>query len=220
MRNSTTVKAALRLLLESYGDSPRIDDRHSAPVAAELLSEGLSRAQLRLLVQNGYCHWQLSQNRHHTKSGQIPRAKPRAIPVGGRLVLTSAGAMLARQILYPLVNIGKGKSLNGRCRNRSFPDLTLPAVPRFNADNHEVWWGSHLVKRFTRPAPNLEAILTALEKSNWSEHVGTIFTPKGNRLSKYQLHEAIKTWNESSLGKFIALHGDGLGQGIRWERLK
>jgi hypothetical protein len=220
MRNFNTVKAALRLLLESYGDSLRVDDGYRAPVAAELLSEGLSKAQLHLLVQNGYCQWQLGQNHYRTKPGPIQGTNRRAIPVGGRLALTPAGAMLARQILYPLVNAGKGKKLNGRYRNGSFPDLTLPAVPRFNADNHEVWWGSHLVKRFNRPAPNLEAILTALEKSNWSEHVATILTPKGDRLSKYQLHEAIKTWNESSLGKFIALHGDGLGQGIRWERLK
>ena len=128
--------------------------------------------------------------------------------------------MLARQILYPLPNGRKRNPPPKGSRYMFFPDLTLPAVPHFDAADHEVWWGKYLIKRFTRPAPNLEAILTTLEKSNWSEHVPMIVMPNGNRLNKYQIHDAVKTWNESSLGEFIALHGDGMGLGIRWERLK
>ena len=75
------------------------------------------------------------------------------------MVLTSPGAALAGQILYPLSKVWKPKL--------GFPDLTLPAAPSWDEALMVLHWGGKVIERFTRPAPNLVALLNTLQKHDW-----------------------------------------------------
>lgn len=224
-RSSVGLHAALRLLLEAHEQQNDHENGRGKPAVSvqTLRQAGVSEADLRRLLTNGYAEYQRPSKRQ--SRGQT---RPTSALAGrGRMTLTEPGALLSRQFLYPLSKRqgaaevkrrpgGLGKS-NLSLR---FPDLSLPAVRYWHPDNRELWWGDHLVKRLMRPAPVLEAILSTFQISHWSERIFDILTPTGIRINKYQLKDVVSTWNDSPGADYFRLHRDGSGLGVRWERMR
>jgi hypothetical protein len=159
-------------------------------------------------VQNGYLEVLPSRRREEPATGAKPE---RRFAAKARVMLSSPGAALASQILYPLSKRWQPK--------RGFPDLTLPAAPSWDEALVVLHWGGKVIERFTRPAPNLVALLNTLQKHGWSPWTPNPFRATAKHSAQYLLREAIKNWSYSPIAKFIRLHGDGSDTGFLWERL-
>jgi hypothetical protein len=86
--------------------------------------------------------------------------------------------------------------------------------PLWNCQRRELRFGSCVVKRLQRPAPNLELILAAFQELGWPERIDN---PLGGsyRRAPEHLRDAIKKLNRGQ--DILRFHGDGTGRGIRWE---
>ncbi len=205
------LEAGFPLLWEKRGNRPILGLGRPRRVQVQaLLRAGLAQADLQLLIANGYL--EVRPHRRPGQQGRPSRQKWKMkVSASALVVLTAPGAALASQILYPLSKEQKAK--------RGFPDLKLPAAPLWNSEQGILYWGEKVVERFRRPAPNLVALLNALQKHNWAPWTPNPFRATGKHSGHYLLREAIKNWNYSPMAKFIRLHGDGYGTGFLWERL-
>jgi len=76
--------------------------------------------------------------------------------------------------------------------------------------------GPHIVKRFTQPAPDQEAILAAFEEAGWPRKIDDPLPPKGKIGPKQRLRATIRGLNGHQKKKVIRFFGDGTGEGICW----
>jgi hypothetical protein len=98
------------------------------------------------------------------------------------------------------------------------PDTTCPRlVPTWDASRQELRVGNVVVKQFKVPAPNQEVILAAFEEEQWPPRIDDPLPPVPSLDSKRRLHETITSLNRNQKHSLISFHGDGSGQGIRWE---
>jgi hypothetical protein len=91
-----------------------------------------------------------------------------------------------------------------------------------NPASHPVWRGRVLwfrgraVKRFGRPAPDVELILSALQEQNWVRFIDDPLPPKTERDPKDRLHRAIQNFNGRIHLPLLKLRGDGTGTRVGW----
>jgi hypothetical protein len=194
------LRAALKLLAGKWERPTSLVTELRSMKIHELLIAGVNKADLRLLELNGYV--EVVGGVGQLKGARLDSARVR---------LTPAGMALAGQLLAPLSKKRKWKL--------GFPDFNLPATPTWHRETGLLTWGHFVFDNFRRPAPNLEALLNALVKHEWSPWTSNPFHLNTKHDSKYLLREAMKNWNYSRLGKLIYLHGDGAGTGFLWERL-
>jgi hypothetical protein len=199
-QSSDGLEAALRLLIGKHERPTSLVTEQKSITIRELLTAGVTKANLRLLQQNGYVE----------VVGGDGRLKVAGLD-SARVRLTPAGAALAGQLLAPFPKKRK--------RRPGFPDFNLPATPTWDRQTGLLMWGHFVFENFRKPAPNLEALLNALVKHDWPPWTPNPFHPTTKHSSKYLEREAMKNWNYSHLGKFIYLHGDGAGTGFFWERM-
>lgn len=71
--------------------------------------------------------------------------------------------------------------------------------PRWDAEEHALFWHGACVKRFTKAAPNEEAILAAFDRALWPSTVpsSTIILPTGEVCSKRQLKYTVRHLNRA-----------------------
>jgi hypothetical protein len=201
------LRQAFTLLLERRKNT---SERTASKVqVGTLLRAGLTKADLSLLLQNGYLEI-IEDDPVIARARRLP-SRQTAWPGSAQVGLTAPGAALAGQILFPLSDDQK--------RKRGFPDLTLPATPSWDEQQGILSWDDKVIERFRRPAPNLLALIHALSKSNWAGWTPNPFRSTAKRSAQSLLHDTIKNWNKSPMSKFIRLHGDGSGTGFLWERL-
>ncbi|MCI0462127.1 MAG: hypothetical protein L0Z62_34685 [Gemmataceae bacterium] len=86
--------------------------------------------------------------------------------------------------------------------------------PAWDNQRRQLRFGSRVVKRFQRLAPNLELILAAFQELGWPERIDN---PLGGSYKQghERLRDAIKKLNRGQ--DILRFHADGTGQGIRWE---
>ena len=84
---------------------------------------------------------------------------------------------------------------------------------------HELCLDGVLVKKFKRPAPELEVILSAFQRNGWPPSIKSPFPLRSGQNPKTRVHDAIKRLNVSLKHRFIVFHGDGTGLGVCWELL-
>ena len=79
-----------------------------------------------------------------------------------------------------------------------------------------LWFRGHALKRFGRPAPDVELILEALQEQNWIPFIDDPLPPKRGRDSKRRLHMAIQNFNRRLDLPWLRLRGDGSGTRVGW----
>jgi len=90
--------------------------------------------------------------------------------------------------------------------------------PRWDLTGGELWLGQQCLWRRTRPAKNLQLILTAFEEEGWPPRIDDpLFGSVSN--ARDRLHKAVRGLNRSLLVPAIEFHRDGTGQGICWRLL-
>src|SRR5262249_26087754 len=83
--------------------------------------------------------------------------------------------------------------------------------PRWDGDTRTLWYGDHICKRYTRPAPGQEKILAAFEEEGWPNKID-------DPLDAGKLADTIKDLQKTLKGSPITVGRDGTGKGIIWRR--
>jgi hypothetical protein len=140
-----------------------------------------------------------------------------------RVVLTDAGAAIARKCLLPDVNGVHGvPGVNGLSANHATAplngaQLSEDLAPHWDATRRELWVGPDLVKRYRQPAPSQERILTAFEEEGWPSRIDDPLPPQDGRDPKYNLHNTISNLNRNQRQQRLHFSGDGRGEGVTWQ---
>jgi hypothetical protein len=197
-------RAALRLLLQAW-DYAEMGHRHPWDFAVEIVdlrAAGLTTAELRLL----FCQGQVEHAVEETKPGANHR---RFGTRGGLLfcektcfVLTEAGAALARSF-------------------RDGPLLAVPDGPFYDRELRELLLGKMLVKRFSQPAPEQEAILRRFQDEQWKRRITSPLAAHNfDEDPRLRLHYAVRRLNRHQIHPLISFYRDGTGDGICWQTVQ
>jgi hypothetical protein len=89
--------------------------------------------------------------------------------------------------------------------------------PRWNATARELHFGESLVKRFLVPAKNQDLILATFEEDGWPQCIDDPLPYNAGIDPRQRLKAAIRHLNSSHQTELIRFHGNGTGDGVRWE---
>jgi hypothetical protein len=137
----------------------------------------------------------------------------------GEPLLTAAGVSRLRELIVAAVS-------SAVRRKDSAPEEVVgpgsnQLLPRWDPKARQLWLSTRLLKTFRQPAPNQTLILDVFQEEEWtiyqiddplSRGAGEVETDARRRL-----HETIKNLNRGLPPGTIRFHGDGTGQGVRWE---
>jgi hypothetical protein len=94
---------------------------------------------------------------------------------------------------------------------RTTSAVTPPILhPRWDRERRELWYGERLLKRYRRPAPHQEAILSAFQEEGWPSRIDDPLKP-GKR------KDALQGLNSALANQPLQFEGDGTGEGILWK---
>jgi hypothetical protein len=207
---------ALACLLEAQASAARAG-RGTWDFAEEiegLRSCGSLGSDLRWLVCQGYCEHRVETTKP-SDSGRHFRPSP-ALSFSPRscFVLTEAGVTLARQIR----DLNPEELLSACPAGEDGDHAVTPQRPSWDKNCRRLWLGGMLVKEFRLSAPNQELILSAFEELGWPPHLDDPLPPRADVDPRKRLHDTITRLNRHHRQRVIQFHGNGSGDGIRWER--
>ncbi|HEY7313351.1 MAG TPA: hypothetical protein VH643_28640 [Gemmataceae bacterium] len=175
--------------------------------AAELREVGLAEVLLRQLVEGGTIEYRSDlpvEAEIFTASLGLGRGD-------GYVVLTPAGARAARERLLAVrdeqLAIGENRLDRAGAAQR----------PRWDGLVRELTLGRRLVKRFRRPGPNQECILTAFEGLGWPERIDDPLPREHGVPSLVRLRETVKSLNQGHVQPLLRFRIEPSGRGIRWK---
>jgi hypothetical protein len=180
----------------------------------DLLDSGLTNTDLRWLV----CQRHLL----HAPESPTPGEDHRVFELPGRLtftrstcfILTEGGAAVARQV--GALQAPPDREAAGHAAPGSREGCAR-GVPHWDSERKELRWRGQLVKRFTQPAPNQEAVLAAFEEEAWPPRIDNPLRPHPDEDLVQRLHDTIVRLNRHQERRLLRFRADGSGQGIRWE---
>lgn len=115
-------------------------------------------------------------------------------------------------------SIGHNGSPQTREQRVSLGEKSRPEPrPRWNSEVRELWIDQILVKRFKWQAYNQEMILAAFEEEGWPVVIDDPLPPLGEQDPKRRLHDTIRSLNRHQCTAMMRFHGNGTGEGVRWE---
>lgn len=98
-------------------------------------------------------------------------------------------------------------------------ELDQPEQPKpvWDYERRQLRLGSKLVKQFTWPSKNQEAVLARFQELGWPDRIGDPIKRHPTICPKQRLHDTIKCLNRKQVNKLIKFRGDGSGHGVRIE---
>lgn len=206
------MRTGLALLLEAFDCAAALHCSvwEFAVNVGALRAAGCTNALLRTLVLLRH----VEQAQEFTKAtSRARRFRPcRGASFSARtfFVLTKEGAAFARTIC---------PDVSPRVPPAADPRSTGDAIlaPRWDPVLRELYLGTALVKRFKRPAPHQELILTALQEEGWPVRIDDPLPHSPGQDARQRLHEAIKGLNRHQAIPLLRFVGDGTGKGLRWQ---
>jgi hypothetical protein len=129
----------------------------------------------------------------------------------GYVVLTPAGARLAREQLLAIRDEQLPAEDNWPAREGGVER------PRWDGLVRELTHSRRLVKRFRRPAPNQECILTAFEGLGWPPRIDDPLPRQRGVRSEVRLRETVKSLNHGQVQPLLRFFMEPNGRGLRWQ---
>jgi hypothetical protein len=214
---ATRMQTGLALLTEALDCAQELqrDVWDFAVEVHSLRSAGVCDISLRWLLCKGYAKHAIETTQSRAPRRTFRRAGSFVFCDRSCVVMTAAGADLALPPRSFRPALG-GPVPSSVARSR--PAIES-AVPRWDADCHELYWGAKLVKQFREPARNQELILAAFDEEGWPSHMDDPLPNNSNSDSKERLHDTIKRLNRHQVNRLIQFRGNGSGSGIIWEAL-
>jgi hypothetical protein len=199
------------LQAELYARDTNLPSWQFAVDVEELLASGLTANDLRWLIAKGYVEIarKIRGRRLFQPRRFDSRPNSRSNHVQRCLILTDDGLAMAERLCCALsADFGGGASRKAVRR----------AIPRWDATGRTLWFGS-LIKRFTVPAPNQEAVLAAFENDGWPSCIPDPMPAAEAIDAKRRLHDTINRLNRCHQWRAIRFGGNGIGSGICWRRI-
>jgi hypothetical protein len=194
-----------------YARDAQRDTWQFAVEISRLMELGLTGSDLRWLVEKGYA----MHAREITEQGDSDRRFAvginTAFSTETRFLLTDAGLSWASEYgaaptLLRFSGSGETKG-KGEC------------IPRWQGGECTLFFGSQIVKRFTRPSPNQELILATFEEEGWPDRIDDPLPQASGIDPKRRLHDSIKWLNRNQVTRLLQFSGDGSGEGVRWQSI-
>jgi len=214
--------AALLVKAAKYAEALQCSPWEFAVEIGELPALGLSRADLRWLVWQGFLE--------HAEEISSQPLSDRTFQASGRLafcietcfVLTPSGLSAACFLISdsaghsdssgqppatdPRVDSGDGSSAS----------YLLLVKPQWNCDLKRLSLGKVVVKEYRRPAPNQHCILAAFQEEEWPLRIDDPLRPTPDIVPAQRLHETIAALNRCQSQPVLRFSVDACGSGIRW----
>jgi hypothetical protein len=208
------VAAALAELAiaRDYARDAGCDPWEFAVELSRLTELGLTRSDLRWLVEKGYA----AHAREVTREGDPAR---RFVSVGNtefspatRFLLTDAGMHLAGSSSAAPIFLRIADRFKA-ARSES------ATAPRWDVNDSILYFGDQVIKRYPRPSPNQQLILSAFEEEGWPRRVDDPLPPNRGTERKQRLRDTIRWLNRGHEVTLLAFSADGTGKGVCWRAL-
>lgn len=173
----------------------------------ELLSLGLSRADLRWLVCQGFLDHaaelaaELRGSRRFQRTGELFFGRRTCF------ILTALGQAAE---LEPTSRKGESSHLAPHRDSAQF------SKPYWDSDLKRLSLGDLVVKEFRSPAPNQQLVLSAFQEDDWPPRIDDPLPPTLNLNPKRRLIETISSLNRGQRNHALRFSGDGSGMGVIW----
>jgi hypothetical protein len=92
-------------------------------------------------------------------------------------------------------------------------------LPRWERESRVLYLGQRVVKRYRRPSPNQDIVLSAFQEEGWPRRIYDPLPPKDEVVIKNRLHATIKWLNRNQEDRLLRFRGDGSGEAVCWERI-
>jgi len=193
------IQPALEVLIEArrYALQTQSEIWEFAVELDELLKFGLTPNDFRWLVRKGLVEHQLEVTLENDNGRAFRQTGDLAFPARTCFILVDDTLLSESQDGTPK------------------PDAC--GKPRWNCETRELRFQNEIVKHFKWRAPNQERVLAAFEEDGWPPRTDDPLPPQQNQDAKRRLSDTIRCLNRKQINKRILFHGDGSGEGIRWE---
>ncbi len=226
LNRSDSVFAALAMLFRAYRyavESGRELWEFSIEVS-EFHSTGISTSDLRWLLVQGYVQHAVELTSPVQTRRCFRHLANLAIPQRSCFVLTETGSQLIA-VKQPddqsLTDRPPRQSkVNGNSTEIAAADNVkkdTAATPCWNAPRRELCLSSEIIKRYLRPAPNQETILSVFQEEKWPARIDDPLPQLGGLVPARRLHDTIKGLNRNQQICRIHFRSDGSGKGVVWE---
>jgi hypothetical protein len=184
----------------------KIDPWEFALPLTHLIDLGVDICHLRWLVLRGYVTFRDRARRFQFSANLAASGDP-------RFMITGTGVLAA--------GLGREEAgaPSGRCSNSAGTVSLCSQMPKWDGEIRVLYLGQQIVKRYLRPSPNQDVLLSAFEEEGWPCHIDDPFPLKGEIDPKRRLHDTLKWLNRYQENRLLRFSGDGRGEGIRWEAL-
>jgi len=137
----------------------------------------------------------------------------------GEPLLTAAGVSRLRELIVAAVSSAV------RQKDSAPKEVVGPGsnqlLPHWDAQARQLWLATRLLKTFRQPAPNQILILEVFQEEQWgTSHIDDPLPPVEGEVeedSRRRLRETIINLNRGLPPGTIRFHGDGTGEGVRWD---
>lgn len=222
---SGRIQIALGLLVEAAkcaGDVGADVWQFSVEVAA-LRRAGLSTTECRWLTAKGLAKHACEITTNDSENRVFQPCSNLALPRRACFVITERGIAYAKVLLgnelgAAIVRIAMGNM--DRAPSSAADDAVPYGMPRWDSDRQQLRVAGVIVKEFKVPAANQEAILAAFQEENWAPRIDDPLIPKPNLDTKRRLRDTINCLNRKQKNPLMRFHGDGRGEGVRWEFIR
>ena len=173
----------------------------------------MSESDLRWLVVNGYVDHADDLTAFRDPSRRFRPCANVAFSGQTCFVLNEKGALLA--------GFGSKTADGPPCESAAAPDV-LPFcadLPRWECESRVLYLGEWIVKRYKRPSPNQDFVLSAFQEEGWPSKIYDPLPPKEEVVVKNRLHATIKWLNLNQENRLLRFRGDGTGEAVCWERV-
>ena len=205
--------AALKSLLEAhlYAIDTSSDLWDFAISLSEIQRFGLSLSDLRWLIRKDLIR--------HAKETTIKGTEGRRFEDSSELVFVKRTCFTLTKIGVDLVERFDAEFIRSKTVRIPNGVRLHEANPHWNAETRELHFDGKLVKRFRWPAENQEIILATFEEMGWPRVIDDPLPPKVEQDRKSKLQDTIKALNRKQESQSIRFHGNGTGDGVRWDAL-
>jgi hypothetical protein len=167
-----------------------------------LYQQGVSATDLRLLLSHGWVEQWLDATSKRATQRCLTRVRHHGLSDQGCLVLRPDAVEPARQLLPAPAGVLE------------------PARPVWHSRRRVLSYRGLVVKRFRVWTPNQIPILEAFEEEGWPVMVYSPLSADTEYQARAMLNDAVKRLNRTHVTPgLLRFHGDGTGEGIRWEAL-
>jgi hypothetical protein len=176
-----------------------------AVTIGELRRLGLTETDLRWLVRTGHVEHRVEVTQPEHAQRRFGQSANLSLTERSCFVLTAVGLACAGRV--PPAAGGEPETA---------PATPAGEVPRWDEEEHTLYWRGRVVKCFREDAPCQEAILSTFQAADWAGCVEVNLPRDGGTDAKQRLRDAVRNLNRG-VRPYLRFRQEGCGSRVRWE---